>query len=111
MTTATAYEFQFAVEGANRRYFISPVYAPDGRLRQFSIAQDAPPDKPGQIINIGLDPAVFKQTAMPGPEVLSRIAIGQARQDKLFGAASYEEGLLLDFAVEPWEGDLKPLNS
>jgi len=111
MTTSTAYEFQFPVDGASRRYFISPVYAEDGHLRQISIAQDAPADKPGQIINIELDPAIFKQTAMPGPEVLSRIAIGHARQDTVFGAASVQEGLLLDFAVEPWEGDLKPLNS
>lgn len=111
MTTSTAYEFQFAVNGDSRRYFISPVYAPDGSLKQFSITQDASPDKPGQIINIGLDPAVFKQTAMPGTETLSRIAIGQARQDKLFGSASYQDGLLLDFAIEPWEGDLTPLNS
>lgn len=111
MVTSTAYEFEFAVDGDNRRYFISPVYTQDGSLKQFSIAQDVPPDRPGQIINIELDPAVFKQTAMPGPEVLSRIAIGQARQDKLFGSASYQEGLFLDFAVEPWEGDLKPLDS
>ena len=106
MTKSTAYEFQFPVNGDNRRYFISPVYTSEGNLKQLSIVQDVPPDKPGQIINIDLDPAVFKQTAMPGPEVLSRIAIGQARQDKLFGDASYQEGLLLNFAIEPWEGDL-----
>jgi hypothetical protein len=100
------YEFQFTVHGGNRRYLVSPVYAQDGNVKLLSIVQDAPPDKPGQIINIDLDPAVFKQTAMPGPEVLSRIAIGQARQDKLFGDASYQEGLLLNFAIEPWEGDL-----
>jgi len=111
MTSSTAYEFQYAVEGANRRYLISPIYSDDGHIQRFSIAQEAPPGKSGQIINIELDPDVFKQTAMPGPEVLSRIAIGQARQEKLFGSASYEEGLLLDFAIEPWEGDLRPLNS
>ncbi|MDR3480777.1 MAG: hypothetical protein P4L91_08705 [Burkholderiaceae bacterium] len=102
----TTYEFQFSVHGDNRRYLVSPVYAEDGNLKQLSIVQDAPSDKPGQVIHIDLDPAVFKQTAMPGPEVLSRIAIGQARQDKLFGDASYQEGLLLNFAIEPWEGDL-----
>jgi hypothetical protein len=111
MTSSTAYEFQYAVEGANRRYLISPVYSDDGHIQRFSIAQDAPPGKSGQIINIALDPDVFKQTAMPGAETLSRIAIGQARQEKLFGSASYEDGLFLDFAIEPWEGDLRPLNS
>jgi hypothetical protein len=105
------YEFQFAVEGASRRYFIAPVYASDGHIRQISISQDASSDNPGKIINIDMDPDVFKQTAMPGPEVLSRIAIGQARQENLFGAAGCREGAILDFAIEPWEGELTPLNS
>jgi len=107
----TTFEFQLPIEGGNRRYFIAPVYAPDGKLTQFSIFQDTQADNPGQIINIEMDPAAFRQTAMPGAEVLSRIAIGQARQDKLFGQDSYREGIFLDFAIEPWEGELKPLNS
>jgi hypothetical protein len=111
MTTSVGYEFQLAVGGANRRYFVAPVFSSDGNLRQISISQDAPPDKPGQTIHISMDPAVFKQTAMPGVEVLSRIAIGQAFQDKLFSAQEPADGILLDFTIEPWEGELKPLNS
>jgi hypothetical protein len=111
MTTSTGYEFELAIEGANRRYFIAPVYSAEGRLQQISISQDGPPDQPGQIINIDMDPDAFMQTAMPGPEVLSRIAIEQARQDNLFGVAGCHEGLFLDFAIEPWEGELTPLNS
>lgn len=106
MTTFTGYEFQLALEGADCRYVISQVYEPDGSLRRLSISQAAPEDEPGQTINIEIDPNVFRQTALPGPEVLSRIAIGQALQDNLFGAAGCREGLLLDFAVEPWEGEL-----
>lgn len=106
----TTYEFHLPIEGAYRRYFIAPVYWSDGRLRQFSISQDGAAEKPESLIRIAMDPEVFKQTAMPGAEVLSRIAIGQARQDNLFGAASCQEGHFLDFAVEPWQGELTPLN-
>jgi len=106
----TTYEFQLPVGGAFHRYVIAPVYSPDGQIRQFSISPNASADKAGQQINIELDPAVFKQTAMPGPEVLSRIAIGQARQDNLFGVAGCHEGMFLDFAIEPFEGELTPLN-
>lgn len=109
MTATAGYEFQMPVDGANRRYFIAPVYTPDGNLQQLAISQDAPPDK-RQVIHIAMDPAVFKQTAMPGVEVLSRIAIGQARQDKLFNSPGSSEEFL-DFTIEPWQGDLKPLNS
>ncbi len=109
--TRAGYEFQFAVDGGNRRYVIEPIYTADGKLRQFAISQDAPAGKSGQVINIEMDPDAFRQTAMPGDEVLSRIAIGQARQDKLFGTDSYREGIFLDFAIEPWEGELKPLAS
>ncbi|HEX7641115.1 MAG TPA: hypothetical protein VF472_02790 [Burkholderiaceae bacterium] len=109
--TRAGYEFHFSVDGGNRRYVIEPIYADDGKLQQFAISQDAPAGKPGQVINIEMDPAAFRQMAMPGDEVLSRIAIGQARQNKLFGAHSYREGIFLDFAIEPWEGELKPLAS
>ena len=78
--TRAGYEFHYAVDGGNRRYVIEPIYAPDGKLRQFAISQDAPAGKSGQVINIEMDPDAFRQTAMPGAEVLSRIAIGQARQ-------------------------------
>ena len=106
----TTYEFQLPIEGAYRRFFIAPVYAPDGRLRQFSISQGADGEESGQFISIEMDPDAFRQTAMPGPEVLSRIAIGQARQDNLFIGNGYRQGLFLDFAIEPWEGELTPLN-
>lgn len=108
--TRAGYEFNFSVDGGNRRYVIEPIYS-DGKLQQFAISQDAPAGKSGQVINIDMDPDAFRQMAMPGDEVLTRIAIGQARQDKLFGADSYREGIFLDFAVEPWEGELKPLAS
>ena len=109
--TKASYEFQFNVDGGNRRYVIEPIYADDGKLTQFAISQDAPVGKSGQIINIEMDPDAFRQTAMPGDEVLSRIAIGQARQDKLFGTDSHRGGIFLNFAIEPWEGELKPLAS
>ena len=109
--TTTGYEFHVPVNGGDHRYVIEPIYASDGKLRQFAISQDAPAGKSGQVINIEMDPAAFRQMAMPGDEVLSRIAIGQARQNKLFGVDSHSEGIFLDFAVEPWEGELKPLAS
>jgi hypothetical protein len=109
MTTPAGFEFQMPVNGANRRYFIAPVFSADGNLQRLAISQDAPPDK-RQTIHIAMDPAVFKQMALPGVEVLSRIAIGQATQDKLFGSSGSQEEIL-DFTVEPWQGDLKPLNS
>jgi len=109
MTTSKSYRFQLPVGGADCHYCIAPIYAEDGCLRQLSILEDTPPDQPGQIININMDPDLFRQTAMPKTEVLSRIAIGQARRDKLFGAHNYEEGLLLDLAIEPWLGELTPI--
>ena len=109
--TIAGFEFHFPVNGGDHRYVIEPIYAADGKLRQFAISQDVPAGKSGQVINIEMDPAAFRQMAMPGDEVLSRIAIGQARQNKLFGADSYREGIFLDFAIEPWEGELKPLAS
>jgi hypothetical protein len=107
----TTYEFHLPIEGDYRRYFIAPIYSSDGRLRQFSISQDEAIDNSVPQISIALDPDVFKQTAMPGPEVLSRIAIGQARQDNLFGVAGCRQDLFLDFAIEPWEGELTPRNN
>jgi hypothetical protein len=109
--TRAGFEFHFDVDGGNRRYVIETIYADDGKLTQFAISQDAPAGKSGQVINIEMDPDAFRQTAIPGEEVLSRIAIGQARQDKLFGTHNHREGIFLDFSIEPWEGELKPLAS
>ncbi|MBV8665494.1 MAG: hypothetical protein JO269_03330 [Burkholderiaceae bacterium] len=109
MTTQAGYEFHMPVDGATRRYTIAPIFSPEGNLQQLAISQDAPPDK-RQTIHIAMDPAVFKQAALPGVEVLSRIAIGQATQDKLFGGPGESEEIL-DFTIEPWQGDLRPLNS
>lgn len=110
-TNPTCFEFYIAVDGHLRRYFVGPVYFADGNLRQVSIRNDTPGIAEGQKIGIDIDPAMFKQFAIPGPETLCRIAIAQAGQDCLFGEASYHSGHTLDFAIEPWEGDLTPAES
>lgn len=105
----TCFEFCMAVDGHLRRYYVGPLYSSDGQLRQVSIRNETPGAVDGQKIGIDIDPDLFKQFAIPNPETLSRIAIAQAGQDNLFGEASYHTGHMLDFAIEPWEGDLTPV--
>lgn len=105
----SCFEFYIDVDGSFRRYFVGPVYASNGDLRQVSIRYDSDATN-GQKIGIDIDRDIFKQFAMPNPETLSRIAIAQAGQDCLFGEISYHAGQILDFAIEPWEGDLTPVD-
>ena len=105
----SCFEFYLAVDGNVRRYYVGPVYSADGDLRQVSIRNETHGVAEGQKIGIDINPAMFKQFAIPNPETLSRIAIAQAGQDCLFGEASYHSGHTLDFAIEPWEGDLTPV--
>ena len=107
------FEFQISVDGTCRRYFVGPVYSSDGSLQQLSIRNnefDAADATGGQIIGIDIDPNIFKQFAMPNQETLSRIAIAQAENEYLFASATRHAGHMLDFTVEPWEGQLIPVN-
>lgn len=104
----TCFEFYIEVNGNFCRYFVGPVYSPEGELRQISIRSDVPDATDGQKIGINIDPHMFKQFAMPNTETMSRIAIAQSEQECLFGTASVHAGHTLDFVIEPWEGDLTP---
>lgn len=107
MTTSTpGFEFKLPVAGATVPYLVSPVIADDGYLRKLTIWNNPP--AADTIADIEISPEVFKQFAMPNLETVCRIAIAQAAIEGAFsqvGAAS----LMLDFAIEPWEGELAPV--
>ena len=101
--------FHINVNGIDRQYVVGPVYAQDGRLRQVSIRYTPSDREDGQVIDLDLDPNLFSQFALPSVTTMFRIAISQANSEGLFGDTSYRSGITLDFAVEPWDGDLTPV--
>jgi hypothetical protein len=103
------FEFHIVIDGNSRHYFVSPIYTPEGDLQQISIRPIAPDNAGGQMIKFELDPNLFKSFAMPSLETTFKIAIAQASNDGLFKTKQQQEKLILDFAVEPWSGDLIPI--
>ncbi|WP_344762045.1 hypothetical protein [Actimicrobium antarcticum] len=107
MTTSTpGFEFKLPVEGIDVTYLVSPDIADDGSLRKLTIWNHA--SAADSIADIAISPEIFKQFAMPNVETVCRIAIAQAAIEGAFsqvGAAN----LMLDFAIEPWEGELAPV--
>ncbi|MEC5215534.1 hypothetical protein RCH09_000465 [Actimicrobium sp. GrIS 1.19] len=105
-TTTLGYEFEFPVDGIKIGCFVSPVCADDGHVNRVVITRESPD---GLVIaDIGISPQIFKQFAMPNIETMCRIAIAQAASEQaLSGGAALVE-VMLDFAIEPWEGALAP---
>ncbi len=109
--SASCYEFYIDVEGNFRRYFVGPVYSAEGVLRQISIRSEMTDSLDVRKIGINIDRHLFQPSAVPTQETLSRIAIAQAGQNHLFEGDASHAGETLDFAVEPWEGDLTLVNA
>ena len=111
MTTSTsAFEFALAVDGASMPYLVSPVLADDGQLRKLSIWNNPPAAE--VVAEIEVNPELFHQFALPNVETFCRIAIAQAAIEGAFEqerSAAFGEGVMLDFAIEPWEGELEPV--
>ncbi len=111
MTTSTsAFEFALAVDGASMPYLVSPVLADDGQLRKLAIWNNPP--AADVVAEIEVNPELFHQFALPNVETFCRIAIAQAAIEGAFEqerSAAFGEGVMLDFAIEPWEGELEPV--
>lgn len=98
------FEFHLNVAGQERLYRSHAHSSADGRVDKISLWHVLPNESVGQHIDISIDPSAFRQVAMPGKEVLSRIAITQAIDEHLVGDKDFGEGVFLDFTFEPWEG-------
>ena len=113
-TTAPGFEFELPGDGDRKHYVVCPVHTDDGHLHKLTIRQhgDNGIGLGDTVADIEIDPQLFKSFAMPSVETVCRIAIAQAAGEGAFvidnGAARVSPELTLDFAVEPWEGDLAP---
>jgi hypothetical protein len=111
MTTHTpAFEFALAVDGTSMFYLVNPVLAEDGQCRKLSIWNNPPAAE--VVAEIEVNPELFHQFALPNVETFCRIAIAQAAIEGAFEqerSTAFGEGVMLDFAIEPWEGELEPV--
>lgn len=105
-TTNPGFEFELPGDGNTVQYFVSPVHAEDGHLEKLTIWHN--PGAAETVADIEIDPQVFKSFAMPNVETVCRIAIAQAESEGAFQNQGTGTGLTLDFAIEPWEGELAP---
>ena len=103
-TNSTRFEFALPANGDTVHYLVHPVHAENGQLQQLSIWHNAPANEKVAVIDI--DPQVFKQFALPNVETFCRIAIAQAATEGAFEHMGNSCEMTLDFAVEPWEGEL-----
>jgi hypothetical protein len=109
-TTTSAFEFAHSVDGTSTQYLVSPVLADDGQLTKLSIWNNPP--AAAVVADIEVNPELFHQFALPNVETFCRIAIAQAAIEGMFDlerSTAAGEGLMLDFAIEPWEGELEPV--
>ena len=103
-TIPTGFEFELPVDGNSNQYLVSAIHAEDGHLCRLTIWHNPPAAE--TIADIEIDPQIFKQFAMPNVETVCRIAIAQAASEGAFENAGSVGELTLDFAIEPWEGEL-----
>ena len=103
-TNPTCFEFALPANGDTVHYMVHPVHAENGQLQQLSIWHNAPENEKVAVIDI--DPQLFTQFALPNVETFCRIAIAQAATEGAFAQTGNSCALTLDFAVEPWEGEL-----
>lgn len=105
-TTSPGFEFELPGDGKPTQYVVNPIHSDDGNLRRLTIWHN-PADNEA-VADIEIDPQMFKSFAMPNVETVCRIAIAQAEGEGAFQKAGSTGGLMLDFAIEPWEGQLAP---
>ena len=100
------FEFELPGNGSNIQYLVSPIHTADGHLHRLTISHNPPAAE--TVADIEIHPQVFKSFAMPNVETVCRIAIAQAASEGAFEKSGSIGGLTLDFAIEPWEGELAP---
>ena len=106
MTSTPGFEFELAGDGSPVQYFVSPSLADDGHLQRLTIWQGE--SLAQTVAAIEIDPQVFKSFAMPNVETVCRIAIAQAASEGAFEHPGPDNEMTLNFAIEPWEGQLVP---
>ena len=106
MSSTAGFEFELAGDGNTVQYFVGPSLADDGHLQKVTISQSD--DLANTVAAIEIDPQVFTSFAMPNLEIVCRIAIAQAAGEGAFQRPGGDNAMTLDFAIEPWEGNLAP---
>ena len=104
-TLSRGFEFELPSNGSSIHYIVNPVHNAEGHLQKLMIWHNPPAD--GTVADIEIDPQLFTQFAMPNVETVCRIAIAQAATEGAFdNQGTCGAGMTLDFAIEPWEGQL-----